>query len=242
MSEAMVVRPARVRLATRLMVLVVEQRAEVREELAEILAGQPITVASCDDVARALLTLGRTNPDVVLVGPVDGRLGATDFITIARADDPGLPIVAGAGPEAPEFAAHAAAAGATAVIPRPYRAMELLALLSSLARPDHVPIRPPLELGRLRIDGALPQCWVDGRQVALPQMEYELLRHFASRVGQVVSRAELIEALWGDGEAPSSNTLTVHVMRLRKRLADLADAEWIRAVRGHGYLFGVPAA
>ncbi|WP_084612327.1 response regulator transcription factor [Thermocrispum municipale] len=241
MAEAVMARPPvmRARCTHRLVVLVVEQRARVRADLAEIFAGQPITVVTCDDVARALLAVGRMNPDVVLLGPVAGRLDATDFLRIVRADDPALPIVAGAD-GADTFAARAAASGATVVLRRPYRATELFALLSGLTGPEHAPIQPPIELGRLRVDGSLPRMWIDGTIVTLPQMEYRLLRYLAERAGQVVPRTELIEALWGT-QAPSSNSLTVHIMRLRKRLADLAEGEWIRAIRGHGYLFGIPA-
>ncbi|MFO7193071.1 MULTISPECIES: winged-helix domain-containing protein [Thermocrispum] len=243
MSEATVARPPlpRARSANQLVVLVVEQRAAVRAELAGIFAGQPITVATCDDVPRALLMLGRLSPDAVLLGPVDGRLDATDFLRIVRADDPALPVVAGAEGEA-GFAAAAAAAGATVVLRQPYRAAELLALLGGLTRTRRVAIEPPVEVGRLRIDAVLPRMWVDGVEIALPQREYELLRYLAERSGQVVPRAELVEALWGGDRAPSSNALTVHIMRLRKRLTDSANGEWIRAIRGHGYLFTVPGS
>lgn len=229
----------------RLSVLVVEQQADVVRGLVEVLAGQPIAVEACDDAAEALLVLGRTGPDVVLLGPVRGRLDAVDFIRVVRSDDPELPILAGAGPSTSEFAAGATAAGASAVIPRPYRGAELLALLRSLVpRAANVRLRPPpIDLGRLRIDGAVPQLWVDGRHVALPPMEFVLLRYFAARVGEVISRAELIDVLWDDDAGQShSNTLTVHIMRLRKRLGgdEAGGAEWIRAVRGLGYRFIVP--
>lgn len=226
----------------RLVVLVVEHD-ELLRGLQEIVTGQPITLATCGDAAEALLLLGRINPDVVLLGPVCGRLDAVDFIRVARSDDADLPIIAGAGPDTSEFAAGATAAGATAVIPRPYRANELLAFLRSLARTVNLPLRPPpIDIGRLRVDGSIPQMWIDGKQVTLPPMEYVLLRYFADRVGQVLSRAELIDAVWGDSQQASSNTLTVHIMRLRKRLGGgEGDAsEWIRSVRGLGYQLTVP--
>lgn len=226
----------------RLVLLLVEERPDLVRGVTESVTGQPITVATSADAAAGLLALGRLNPDVVLLGPVRGSLTAVDFIRVARRDDPELPIVAGAGPDCPEFAGAATAAGATAVIPRPYRATELLAFVRSLARAEHLPLRPPpIDIGRLRVDGAIPQMWLDGRQVTLPPMEYVLLRYLADRVGQVLSRAELIDAVWGDSQHASSNTLTVHIMRLRRRLGDDGGgAEWIRSVRGLGYQLTVP--
>lgn len=224
--------------------LAVEQDAEVVRGLTDALSGQPIELCTCEDAAEALLILGRTCPDVVLLGPVRGRLDPVDFITIARSDDPDVAILAGAGSDCAAFAAGAASAGATAVIPRPYRSQQLIALLRSLApTTEKLPAQPqPIDLGRLRVDGSAPRFWLDGRQVSVPPMEFLLLRHFAERVGEVISRAELLEAVWGEDQHSRSNTLTVHIMRLRKRLGDEeGDTRWIRAIRGLGYQFSVPA-
>lgn len=229
---------------SRLALLAVEQDHEVVRLLIEALVGQPIELQTCDDAAEALLILGRAAPDVILLGPVRGRLDPVDFITIARSDDPDVAILAGAGRDCAEFAAGAASAGATAVIQRPYRSHELIALLRSLApHLERLRARPDvIDLGRLRIDGSVPQFWLDGRRVSVPPMEFLLLRYFAERAGQVISRTELLEAVWGGDQHAQSNTLTVHIMRLRKRLGDDEGASrWIRAIRGMGYQFSVPA-
>lgn len=227
----------------RLAVLVVEQRRDVVRGLVEAVVGQPIVLDTCDDAAGALLRLGRLRPDVVVLGPVAGRLDPIDFIRIALSDDPNLPILAGAGSDSSQFAAGASAAGATAVIQRPYRGPELLAMLRSLApHTKNLQLRPPpIDLGRIRVDGAVPQAWVDGKQISVPPMEFVLLRYFAERVGQVISRAELVDAVWGEDQQSNSNTLTVHIMRLRKRLGG-DGVDWIKSVRGLGYQFTVPGA
>ncbi|WP_116113420.1 winged helix-turn-helix transcriptional regulator [Amycolatopsis ruanii] len=234
------------RRAGRLAVLLVERDTDLVRRLLDALAGQPVEVKACADPAEALLQVGRTCPDVVVVGPGGGRLDAAEFLTILRADDPDLPVVAAAGPGSGDFAVRATELGATAVVPRPYRPRELLRLLRSFApRPDQVDLRPlPIDLGRLRVDGAVPQFWLDGRTVPLPPMEFLLLRYFAERVGAVLTRKELLQAVWGDrGAATHSNTLSVHVLRLRKRLGDdEADPQWIKVVRGLGYRFTVPGS
>ncbi len=230
-------------LPDRLAVLLVEQDPKVVQQLSEILVGQPVEIRSCADPATALLEVGRTCPDVVLLGPATGRLDAIDFLDIVRRHEPDLPVVAGAGAGAGEFAAKAAEIGVTAIVPRPYRPQELLRLLRSFApRPENVDLRPiVLDLGRLRIDGTIPQFWLDGELVSLPPMEFLLLRYFAERVGAVLTRKDLISAVWGEHSRARSNTLTVHIMRLRKRLGDDdQNPQWIRAVRGLGYQFTVP--
>ncbi|PWK89520.1 winged helix family two component transcriptional regulator [Lentzea atacamensis] len=231
------------RVQNRLAVLVVDHDADVVHQLLDGFTGQPVEPRVCPDPAEALLLLGRTCPDVVLLGPAVGRLDPIDFLTIVRADDPDVPVVVGAGQGSGDFAARAAEVGVTAVVPRPYRTRELLAFLGSLApKTDAVEIRPMvIDLGRLRVDGAVPQFWLDGVLVPLPPMEFLMLRYFAERPGAVVSRKELVGALWAGRPSAKSNTLNVHIMRLRKRLGDDDhNPTWIRVVRGLGYQFNVP--
>lgn len=234
---------ARTRVQDRLAVLLVEHDTDVAQQLIESFVGQPVEVLWCRDPAVALLQVGRTCPDAVVLGPASVRLGADEFLSVVRDVDPGLPVVVGAGVGSGDLAARATELGATAVVQRPYAARELLNLLRSFAGdPDEIELRPMvIDLGRLRIDGAEPQFWLDGKQVPLPPQEFILLRYFAERVGAVVSRAALNRAVWGDKLGVRSNSLTVHVMRLRKRLGDDEhDPQWIKVVRGLGYRFTVP--
>ncbi|WP_282776442.1 MULTISPECIES: response regulator transcription factor [unclassified Nocardia] len=225
----------------RLAVLVIDD-ADIAAALALAVTGQEVELRVCADPAVALLALGRMCPDAVVLGPVRGLLGPIEFLDVVRRDEPDLPIVVGADAESGEFATEATGAGATAVVRRPYRAVELLTILGSLAgRPGALELRPvPIDLGRLRIDGIVPRMWLDGHEIALPPMEFTLLRYLAERPGAVVTRKELIRVLWGDRSA-ASNSLTVHIMRLRRRLGDYdRHPEWIRAVRRLGYQFEVP--
>ncbi|MFC6091550.1 response regulator transcription factor [Saccharothrix lopnurensis] len=228
------------KLPDRLALLVVDGGPEA-DELARSMAGQPVELRTCPDPAEALLVVGRTCPDVVLLGPAAGRLDPLEFLSIVRADDPDVPVVVGADPGG-DFASRATDAGASIVVPRPYRVKQLLALLKSLSTgTEKIDIRPmAIDLGRLKVDGEVPRMWLDGIEVNLPPMEFLLLRYLAERVGSVLTRQAVSEALWGQAP-PSSNSLNVHVGRLRKRLGDDdQDPQWIRVVRRLGYQFTVP--
>jgi DNA-binding response OmpR family regulator len=231
------------RVQNRVAVLLVDHDSDVVSEFTTAVAGQPLEIRTCADPAEALLVVGRTCPDVVMLGPSSGRLDPVEFIRIVRADDPDVPIIVGAGTGSGDFAARAADAGASVVVPRPYRARDLIALLASYApQSEQVSVRPmEIDLGRLKIDGAVPQIWLDGQQIELPMREFLLLRYFAERVGAVHTRDELLNAVWGGRHSAKSNTLTVHILRLRKRLGDNEnDPQWIKAIRGLGYQFVVP--
>ena len=235
-------RSAHHKVQLRISVLVVDHGQDVND-LRAAAAGQPLDFHVCTDAAEALLHVGKLCPDVVLLGPRPGRLDPIEFLTIVRTDDRQPPIVVGADPGCSEFSSRASDAGASAVVPRPYRVRELLELINSLVPvPNQVHLRPMvLDLGRLRVDGAVPQMWLDGRQIELPYMEFLLLRFFAERPGELVTRQELLDAVWGKGVTVRSNTLNVHLMRLRRRLGyDKHGPQWIRMIRGVGYQFKVP--
>lgn len=227
----------------RLAVLLVEHDTDIAQQLLDAFVGQPVELLHCADPVRALLQVGRACPDAVILGPTRSGLDAAEFLTVVHECDAELPIIVGAGAGSGDLAAKATELGATAVVRRPYPARELLGMLRSFApRPDEVELRPMvLDLGRLRVDGAVPQFWLDGRAVPLPPQEFILLRYLAERVGAVLSRTELNRAVWGDKQGVRSNSLTVHIMRLRKRLGDNEhNPQWIKVVRGLGYQFTVP--
>jgi DNA-binding response OmpR family regulator len=234
---------ARERADGRLAVLLVEQDAGIAQQLIDAFAGQPVELLHCADPAVGLLYVGRMCPDAVVLGPTRSGFGAMEFLTVVRRYDEPLPIIVGAGAGSGDLAARATELGATAVVQRPYPIRELLGMLRSFApQPDEVELRPlMIDLGRLRVDGVVPKFWLDGREVSLPPQEFILLRYFAERVGAALTRKELNRAVWGDKLGVRSNSLTVHIMRLRKRLGDdEQDPQWIKVVRGLGYLFQVP--
>ena len=135
------------------------------------------------------------------------------------------------------------AAGATAVVGRPFSPEAVLRLLdTSVPSGGSFQVRPlPIDLGRLRVDGAATRIWVDGTESLIPAMEFLLLRYLAERHGEIVTREELVYAGWGDGAAVPSNSLNVHLARLRRRFPLGSAEHWIRPIRGIGYQFLVPA-
>jgi DNA-binding response OmpR family regulator len=137
-------------------------------------------------------------------------------------------------------AAEALAAGAAACVAHPYRLRELLPILRAI-RPDGVAEpQPPLEVGGLRLDPAALEVQLNGRLVRMPLRELRLLHLLMLHVDRVVTREQIRDAVWGG--VPGSNTITVHVQRLRQRLGDdQIDPRMILTVRGVGYRLVPPS-
>jgi len=234
-------RGGRVRAPDRLLVFLACGRAE-SDRLRHAWSGQAIDIEATPDLAVALIRIGQVGPAMVVVGEPGGVLGPIDFLTALREVDARTPVIVGLGEDSSQLGSDALKAGATAVVRRPFSAEALLGLLDSgVTGGGAFRVRPlPIDLGRLRVDGSATRIWVDGTEKLIPAMEFVLLRFLAERHGEIVTRRELVSAAWGADARVPSNSLNVHLARLRRRFPADAGEDWIRPVRGVGYQFVVP--
>lgn len=94
-----------------------------------------------------------------------------------------------------------------------------------------------VEYGALVLNLSTYQASVAGRPLDMTYMEYELLKHFATHPGRVLTREELLRQVWGYEYYGGARTVDVHVRRLRAKLGD-EHAALIQTVRSVGYIFG----
>lgn len=220
-----------------LLLLMVEPVAEQLQILETAFARQ-FTVVATDNTADALLAAGHYQPDVVLAAARLGEISCECLVsTLGRHRR--LPIVVGMGADDGELAAAAMRAGATACVARPYRIPELTRLLTSL-RPAQLGL-DSVERGPILLDPQAQQVFLYGRTVDLPLQECHLLHLLMSQSERVVTREEIRQQLWPGLPDERSNTITVHIRRLRMRLGDHAwHPTIITTVRGKGYRFTAP--
>jgi len=201
----------------------------------------PVDIDRCAHLGAALVIVGKSSPDLVVVGESAGPMDPLQFLRALRQVDDATVVVVGLDREHLDLESDAMTAGASAVVRRPFAPVELVRLLHAGVNGRGLAVRPlPVDLGRLKVDAATPRIWLDGVEVLLPHMEFRLLRHLAERQGEIVPRAELESAAWGDGAAARSNSLSVHIARLRRRFQTAVGADWICSVRGFGYRLVVP--
>jgi len=135
--------------------------------------------------------------------------------------------------------------GADDYVVKPFSARELVARIKAIARrTGTLPAPGPTQLcyGRLVIDEAGREARIDGADVRLKPREFALLLELASNPGIALSRATLLERVWGFDFDGDERTVDVHVRRLRLRLDDGAiRPALVQTVHGFGYKFCPPA-
>lgn len=122
--------------------------------------------------------------------------------------------------------------GADDYISKPFGMMELLSRVRALLRRAQ-PEADVYRCGALTVDPSRHTVTAGGRDVALTQKEFEMLCLLLKNQGQVLSREQLLDTVWGYAFTGESRTVDVHIRTLRQKLGDAGSC--IETVRGYGY-------
>jgi DNA-binding response OmpR family regulator len=122
--------------------------------------------------------------------------------------------------------------------------MELIARVASVLRRTRGPTVEPTRLvfGEIDVDFARQVATKAGVRLELPARAFAILKVFARRPGEVVSRDVLLDEAWGYEDYPNTRTVDNHLVKLRKALEDEPDKpRWLITIHGAGYKLDVAA-
>lgn len=226
-------------------VLIVEDDPAIREMVAEYLGGQGYEVHQAQSGSDMRTAIEHNLPDVVLL---DVRLPGEDGLTLARylreRYDVGIIMVTAAGSVVDRVVGLEI--GADDYVTKPFDPRELLARLKSVMRrlqspapaltrvgPERVPI------GRCFLDVAAHRLLdVEGSDVPLTSMEYDLLKVFTEHPNKVLTRDQILTLTRNREWEPFDRSIDIRVARLRRKIeANPEEPQTIRTVRGAGYMF-----
>ena len=129
--------------------------------------------------------------------------------------------------------------GADDYVTKPFSLMELLARVSAVLRRagGAVDADPTtLEFGDVQVDFAKQKTTKGGAAIELPSRAYAILKVFARRPGEVVTREQLLDEAWGYDKYPNTRTVDNHLVKLRRLLEDSPEKpEYLTTVHGAGY-------
>jgi len=135
------------------------------------------------------------------------------------------------------------AVGADDYLTKPFSLRELTvrvrAILRRVERITSPPSTDPIEHAGLSVDPAKRKVSVDGEEVQLTPLEFEILLALAREPGVVLSREQLMDRVWGYRDYAGGRVVDSHVARIRRKLGeDGAEPRFVRTVHGVGYAFG----
>jgi DNA-binding response OmpR family regulator len=221
--------------------LVVDDDRFLLENVARLLRTQGYAVDTAASGEEAIRALGTRVPDLVIL---DISLPDFDGITLCRRlrSTHRFPIIMLTARTDAMDKVIGLEVGADDYLTKPFEPSELIARVRAhLRRVGEYATAAPAAasrtvIGGLVIDHDARDAFVDGQAAHLTKREFELLTHLATNVGRVVTRDSLFEHNWGFDIEFSSNSLDVHIYRLRKKIEpDLEHPRYIHTLRGYGY-------
>ena len=215
-------------------ILVVDDDVSARHEVTDALSSAGYATAACGGVAVAARVAAAFRPDLVVLEMVlDGAVVGPDLARRVTAEtDPLLLFVTTDVGRADRLAAFAA--GADDYVVKPIPQDELLARVHALLRRGGRLASLVTQVGELVIDERAHRVMLAGAEVELSPLDFSLLAVLARHAGQVLSKASLLELVWGD-DAIDESVVEVHIGRMRRRLGP-AGARMVQTVRGVGYV------
>jgi two-component system response regulator RegX3 len=226
-------------------ILVVEDEPTLRETLAEALEVEGYRVRTAGDGAAAVKSFRAEPADLVLLDLMLPELSGIEVTRILRAES-GVPIVMLTARDSEVDKVVGLEIGADDYITKPFSLRELSARLRAvLRRGDQrgAALPPLVDLGPVQVDLAGHRIVADGRDVAVKPKVFELLSFLLRHPGQVMSRDQLLEHVWGYDYGGETRTVDVHVHWLRAAIeADPANPLLVQTIRGVGYVLRRPAA
>ena len=132
-------------------------------------------------------------------------------------------------------------AGADDYLTKPFAFAELLARIRALSRRSAPPRDREMRVGDVILDEQRHVVRVGDRVADLSAREFALLGYFMRHPGQVLSRRQILDAVWGSEPDVYSNVVDLYVHYLRRKLGSLRRGDLLRTVRGVGYVLQAPS-
>ncbi len=225
-------------------ILVVEDEEPLRMALCDALRAEGFDVLEAADGELGRDLALREGPDLVLLDLMLPKLDGFGVLSALRADRLTAPVVilSARGEEWDRIQGFEV--GADDYVVKPFSMRELLLRVRALLQresggaPGVAGVAESARFGKVAVDFAGYALTVDGVKHGLSRKELELLRFFLEHEGRVLDRQRILDGVWGRGESPTTRTIDMHVLKLRRKIEpDPEQPAHLLTVHGVGYKF-----
>jgi DNA-binding response OmpR family regulator len=215
-------------------ILLVEDEDRIASFVVKGLQAEGQIVERASGVAEAKQLLGARTYELVLLDLLlpDGH--GSEILAVVRAGDPEVPVIVLSALGEVDDKVSLLDKGATDYLTKPFSMRELSARIRAHARQGQAVSRT-LTVGDLELDTRTRVATHLGVSADLPSREYALLEYLLRHAGQVLTRQQLLDAVWGFDFDTGSNVVDVYVGYLRRKLDVAGQPSVIETVRGAGY-------
>lgn len=218
-----------------LRILLVEDEPRIAEAMRRVLAAEHYSVDVGGDGLEALELADQGTYDVIILDRLLPRLDGVGVLRALRSKGVLTPVLMVTALSALEDRVEGLDAGADDYLPKPFAFSELLARVRALGRRSPELAGERLVAGDIELDPVRHQVTVSGRSELLSAREYALLGYLIRHVGQVMTRQQILDSVWGAELDVYSNVVDLYIHYLRRKLAALNRNDALRTVRGVGY-------
>ena len=215
-------------------ILVVDDDKHTRMLLRAVLENANYTVTTAADGEAALGVLDKELVDLIVLDVMMPKMDGFEFTRLIRETDNALPILMVTAKHLPADEKKGFLVGTDDYITKPIDEEKLLLRIRALLRRAKIVSEQRIMIGDVVLDYRSFTVTKNGETQELPQKEFLLLYKLLSYPGQIFTRIQLMDEIWGTDSETGWETVTVHVGRLRKRFEGWKEFE-IVAVRGLGY-------
>ncbi len=221
-------------------ILMVEDEPQIVRMLARGFAAHGYRCISADNGQEGLRMAVEEDVDLVLLDIMLPGLSGDEVLRRIRLRKPNLPVLMLTARDETRHKVLALNSGADDYLTKPFDFEELLARVRVLLRRANQPQASKLEAGDLKVDLLSRRVERDGRRIELSSREFALLEYFMRHPHQVLSRQQILSAVWDYAFDPGTNVVNVYVRYLRAKIDRPGEPTLIATVRGTGYRFDPP--
>ena len=218
-------------------ILIIEDNPDTRRFL-EVMLGKEFEIITAENAVIGIDYARNKSPDIILLDIMLPILSGYDACSLLKKDEKTkhIPIIFLSAKNTVTDITQGLSVGADDYLPKPFDYKELKARITARLRKNDDRTSQPIQLGDLRIEPSTREVFFAGKKAHLTLTEFDILKCLASRVGQVVSREEILSLVWKeDSSQTNDRTIDVHVRALRRKMPALT--KYIISIYGVGYKY-----